>query len=71
MRVRRTYYLKPQTARLLDFLSITSGEEKSEIVNRGVVYVYAMRKALPAELVSVIEEIADEVAKDLPNDDQL
>jgi len=61
MRVRRSYYLKPQTARLLDTLSITSGEEKSEIVDRGIVYAYVMRKALPPELIIVVERMADEI----------
>jgi hypothetical protein len=37
------------------------GEEKSDIVDRGIVYAYVMRKALPPELIIVVERMADEI----------
>lgn len=70
-RVRRTYYLRQNTARLLDLMSLTSGNEKSEIIDRGVIYTYALRKALPPDLAELVERIADDIAKGLSIENQM
>jgi len=64
--MRRTYDLRPETAHLLDVLCITSGRDKSEIVDRGIVYAYVIRKALSPELVSLVEQMTDELMDVIP-----
>ena len=64
--MRRTYDLRPETAHLLDALYITSGREKSEIVNRGIIYAYVIRKTLSPELVCLVEQMTDELMDVIP-----
>ncbi|MDI3542326.1 MAG: hypothetical protein PWQ62_1240 [Candidatus Methanomethylophilaceae archaeon] len=61
MGMRRTYVLRPWTVHLLDAMSLTSGEDKGMIVDRGIVYAYVVRKILPPELVRAVEEAADRI----------
>ena len=61
MGLRRTYVLHPRTVHLLDTMSLTSGEDKGTIVDRGIVYAYVVRRMLPPELVRAVEEAADRI----------